>query len=170
MLADIGDVMVFDADGIFPKPPGQIAKFGMADRGLIMDLRSHRVLVAANGIPIQLIALDFKYFSGRRVTNPRNASTINFHVRSRCLILTSLDAAEQPGKTSMSYRNKPYIAFDGDNDMHYYRLMTAWKAHGGNSFNCHNAHLFRQTPMKYRLRMRDPAAEQSGLGQLPPDT
>ena len=28
----------------------------------------------------------------------------------------------------MGYRNKTYIAFDGDNDMHYYRLMTAWKA------------------------------------------
>lgn len=40
----------------------------------------------------------------------------------------------------MSYRNKTYIAFDGDNDMHYYRLMTAWKAHDGNSFNFHNAH------------------------------
>src|SRR5690242_4947198 len=26
----------------------------------------------------------------------------------------------------MAYRNKTYIAFDGDNDMHYYRLMTAW--------------------------------------------
>ncbi|KND18806.1 molecular chaperone Tir [Pannonibacter phragmitetus] len=40
----------------------------------------------------------------------------------------------------MSYRNKTYIAFDGDTDMHYYRLMTAWKAHDGNSFNFHNAH------------------------------
>lgn len=40
----------------------------------------------------------------------------------------------------MSYRNKTYIAFDGDNDMHYYRLMIAWKAHDRNSFNFHNAH------------------------------
>ena len=40
----------------------------------------------------------------------------------------------------MSYRNKTYICFDGDEDMHYYRLMTAWKAHDGNSFNFHNAH------------------------------
>jgi hypothetical protein len=29
----------------------------------------------------------------------------------------------------MAYRKKTYIVFDGDNDMHYYRLMTAWAAH-----------------------------------------
>jgi len=40
----------------------------------------------------------------------------------------------------MAYRNKTYIAFDGDNDMHYYRLMTAWKANDGFSLNFHNAH------------------------------
>ena len=40
----------------------------------------------------------------------------------------------------MSYRNKTYICFDGDTDMHYYRLMTAWKAHDGNTFNFHNVH------------------------------
>lgn len=40
----------------------------------------------------------------------------------------------------MSYRNKTYICFDGHTDMHYYRLMTAWKAHDGNTFNFHNAH------------------------------
>lgn len=40
----------------------------------------------------------------------------------------------------MAYRNKTYIAFDGDNDMQYYRLMTAWKAHDGFSLNFHNAH------------------------------
>jgi hypothetical protein len=40
----------------------------------------------------------------------------------------------------MAYRNKTYIAFDGDNDMRYYRLMTAWKAHDGFSLNFHNAH------------------------------
>lgn len=37
-------------------------------------------------------------------------------------------------------RNKTYIAFDGDNDIHYYRLMTAWKANDGFSLNFHNAH------------------------------
>lgn len=40
----------------------------------------------------------------------------------------------------MAYRNKTYIAFDGDNDMHYYRLMTAWSAHEGFNFDIHNAH------------------------------
>lgn len=40
----------------------------------------------------------------------------------------------------MGYRNKTYIAFDGDNDMHWYRLMTAWKANDGFSLNFHNAH------------------------------
>jgi MTH538 TIR-like domain (DUF1863) len=40
----------------------------------------------------------------------------------------------------MGYRNKTYIAFDGDNDMHYYRLMTAWNANDGFSLNFHNAH------------------------------
>lgn len=40
----------------------------------------------------------------------------------------------------MGYRNKTYIAFDGDTDMHYYRLMTAWKANDGFSLNFHNAH------------------------------
>ena len=40
----------------------------------------------------------------------------------------------------MSYRNKTYIAFDGDNDIHYYRLMTAWKANDGFSLNFHDAH------------------------------
>lgn len=33
----------------------------------------------------------------------------------------------------MALRNKTYIAFDGDNDIHYYRLMIAWK-HNQNSF------------------------------------
>jgi len=40
----------------------------------------------------------------------------------------------------MAYRNKTYIAFDGDNDMRYYRLMTAWRANDGFSLNFHNAH------------------------------
>jgi hypothetical protein len=40
----------------------------------------------------------------------------------------------------MAYRNKTYIAFDGDEDMHYYRLMTAWKANDDLSLNFQNAH------------------------------
>lgn len=30
----------------------------------------------------------------------------------------------------VAYPNKTYIAFDGDNDMHFYRLITAWLAIG----------------------------------------
>ncbi len=38
----------------------------------------------------------------------------------------------------MAHRNKTYIAFDGDNDMRYYRLMTAWSAHDGFDFEICN--------------------------------
>lgn len=40
----------------------------------------------------------------------------------------------------MSYRNKTYVCFDGDNDMHYYRLMCAWKQNDGIDFDFYNAH------------------------------
>lgn len=40
----------------------------------------------------------------------------------------------------MAYRNKVFVSFDGDNDIHYYRLMTAWKQNDNTSFNFHDAH------------------------------
>ncbi|MHA1280316.1 MAG: TIR domain-containing protein [Candidatus Helarchaeota archaeon] len=40
----------------------------------------------------------------------------------------------------MAYRNKTYVCFDADNNMHYYRLMTAWKENDQIAFNFHNAH------------------------------
>lgn len=40
----------------------------------------------------------------------------------------------------MSYKNKTYIIFDADNDMLYYRLMTAWNESEKIDFNFHNAH------------------------------
>jgi len=40
----------------------------------------------------------------------------------------------------MAYRNKTYISFDADNDIHYYRLMLAWKQNDNTNFNFHNAH------------------------------
>jgi hypothetical protein len=40
----------------------------------------------------------------------------------------------------MAYRNKTYICFDGDTDMSYYRLMTAWHANPKFSFEFQNAH------------------------------
>lgn len=40
----------------------------------------------------------------------------------------------------MAYRNKTYICFDADTDIHYYRLMTAWKENEKIDFDFHNAH------------------------------
>jgi hypothetical protein len=40
----------------------------------------------------------------------------------------------------MSYQNKTFVSFDGDSDIHYYRLMTAWKQNDKLPFNFYNAH------------------------------
>jgi len=40
----------------------------------------------------------------------------------------------------MAYRNKTYLCFDADNDMHYYRLCLAWNQSDHSSFNFVNAH------------------------------
>jgi len=40
----------------------------------------------------------------------------------------------------MAYRNKVFVSFDGDNDIHYYRLMTAWKQNDSTPFNFYDAH------------------------------
>lgn len=40
----------------------------------------------------------------------------------------------------MSYRNKTYVAFDGDNDIKYYLLMKAWKQTDESAFNFYDAH------------------------------
>ncbi len=40
----------------------------------------------------------------------------------------------------MAYTNKTYVCFDADTDIHYYRLMTAWKEHEKIEFNFYNAH------------------------------
>ncbi|OFW58229.1 MAG: molecular chaperone Tir [Actinobacteria bacterium RBG_16_64_13] len=40
----------------------------------------------------------------------------------------------------MAYRNKVFVSFDGDNDIHYYRLMCAWKQNDRTPFNFHDAH------------------------------
>jgi len=61
----------------------------------------------------------------------------------------------------MAYRSKTYVSFDGDNDIHYYRLMCAWKQNEGIAFNFYNAHDLssaRDTSLeesiKRQLRMR----------------
>ncbi len=40
----------------------------------------------------------------------------------------------------MAYVNKTYVAFDADNDIHYYRLMQAWKKNDNTTFNFYDAH------------------------------
>ena len=44
------------------------------------------------------------------------------------------------GDALMGYRNKTYVCFDGDNDIHYYRLMCAWKQNDNSAFDFYNAH------------------------------
>ena len=40
----------------------------------------------------------------------------------------------------MPYRNKIFVSFDGDSDIHYYRLLRAWKQNDGIDFNFYDAH------------------------------
>lgn len=40
----------------------------------------------------------------------------------------------------MTYKNKTYIAFDGDTDMDYYNMLKAWKANDKINFDFYNAH------------------------------
>lgn len=40
----------------------------------------------------------------------------------------------------VAYRNKFYVCFDSDNDIHYYWLMRAWKQDDGNKFDFCDAH------------------------------
>lgn len=58
----------------------------------------------------------------------------------------------------MSYKNKTFVSFDGDSDMHYYRLMTAWKQSDHVPFKFYNAHDLNSA--------RDSSAEQSIKAQL----
>lgn len=45
----------------------------------------------------------------------------------------------------MAYRNKTYVAFDGDSDIHYYRLMQAWHQNDNSTFSFYDAHELRQS-------------------------
>src|SRR5438034_53405 len=58
----------------------------------------------------------------------------------------------------MSYRNKTYVAFDGDNDMWAYRIMQAWHEHDHIDFNFYNAHDINSA--------RDTSSEESIKAQL----
>jgi hypothetical protein len=57
----------------------------------------------------------------------------------------------------MSYRNKVFISFDGDNDIHYYRLMRAWKQNDRTNFNFFDAHdinTARDTSLEMTIKAR----------------
>ena len=67
----------------------------------------------------------------------------------------------------MSYRNKTYIAFDGDNDMACYRIMQAWKYNENIDFNFYDAHDINsardtstEDSIKVQLRARMAEAKQ----------
>ncbi len=46
----------------------------------------------------------------------------------------------------MSYRNRTYIIFDGDNDMWAYAYMKGWKTNDQIDFNFYDAHDLRTLP------------------------
>ena len=57
----------------------------------------------------------------------------------------------------MAYRNKVFISFDGDNDIHYYRLMRAWKQNDHTNFNFFDAHdinMARDTSLESTIKRR----------------
>lgn len=53
----------------------------------------------------------------------------------------------------MAYRNKVYVAFDGDNDIRYYYLMKAWNKNPNFDFEISDAHDLHSS--------RDTSAEES---------
>ena len=60
----------------------------------------------------------------------------------------------------MAYRNKVFVSFDGDKDIHYYRLMRAWKQNDNTPFNFNDAHdlntaLDTSTEETIKSRLRD---------------
>ena len=57
----------------------------------------------------------------------------------------------------MAYRNKAFVSFDGDTDIHYYRLMRAWKQRDGTTFDFFDAHdinTARDTSTEETIRRR----------------
>ena len=61
----------------------------------------------------------------------------------------------------MAYRNKTYVAFDGDKDIYHYYLMKAWKSNQQVDFNFYDAHdinaardTSNEQTIKRRLRER----------------
>lgn len=67
----------------------------------------------------------------------------------------------------MSYRNKTYVIFDGDNDMWAYAFMKGWKSNENMEFNFSDAHDIKpltdrasEETIKQRLRERMSSAKQ----------
>lgn len=58
----------------------------------------------------------------------------------------------------MAYRNKTFVCFDGDTDMHYYRLMEAWHQNDRTPFSFFTAHAINTA--------RDTSEEESIKRQL----
>lgn len=58
----------------------------------------------------------------------------------------------------MAYRNKIFVSFDGDNDIHYYYLMRAWHQNDRSTFRFFDAHDLNTA--------RDTSLEQSIKRQL----
>ena len=61
----------------------------------------------------------------------------------------------------MPYRNKVYVAFDGDNDMTYYNMLKAWNANDNVDFTFYDAHSINtardtslEASIKSQLRIR----------------
>ena len=61
----------------------------------------------------------------------------------------------------MAYRNKFYVSFDNDSDIHYYWLMRAWQQDDGTKFDFYDAHDLNKTynasfqdALKHQLRER----------------
>jgi hypothetical protein len=61
----------------------------------------------------------------------------------------------------MAYRNKTYVCFDGDKDIHYYRLMQAWHQSDHTPFDFYNSHdlnsardTSQEASIKAQLRVR----------------
>ena len=68
----------------------------------------------------------------------------------------------------MSYRNKTYVIFDGDNDMWAYAYMKGWKKNENIDFNFHDAHDLNtltayasEEHVKRKLRERFSSAKQA---------
>src|SRR5262249_53451718 len=60
----------------------------------------------------------------------------------------------------MAYRNKTFVSFDGDTDMHYYRLMTAWHQNDNSPFNFNDAHDLTQSRDSSQERTIKPSLQE----------